>query len=308
MVHVIYFSHYADDFLIYVPVNTLPEGVHSTEAPIRNEEILLQNYAQSLEYGYLEKALKSEEISFPLPIIHSNPDYASVSFLDYQPFCGFVETWSTSIFSRPHEKWQHYCVTKGQLPSDEALQSIKGIVLLGGGFSANDQYEWMINLKSLLRKVNENYPNIKLIGICLGAQIIADTFGGAVEKIPNRYILKYDTISTTQEFRERFMNIREEYKIAENHGENVVRIPEGCERWGYSENCPNEIFGIQGKWLCFQGHPNYVGKYPECYNVPWFVNKKTITKEEGDQIILDQNDYRSHTIEMLGLIKSFLRN
>ncbi|CAG9333486.1 unnamed protein product [Blepharisma stoltei] len=307
MVHVTYFSYNISDSTIYIPIHSLPEGILALPSLVAYEEILISNYNLSQEYKFLEKALRNEEIHYPLPVIHNNPDYAVFHFFDEESnICGFVEAWSTSIFSQPFDRWQHYFVVSGQLPSKDALKTIKGIILLGGKFSANDQYNWLINLKSFLREINEDYPDIKVVGICLGAQIIAKTFGGTVEKMKNKYILGYETVFTTNEFRMRFENTREVYKIAENHGENAVRLPSGWERWGYSNSCPNEIFGVQGKWLCFQSHPNYAGKISEIFLVPWFTRGHQRISKEAEKIIFNQSAYRFHTNELLGLIKNFL--
>ncbi|CAG9318280.1 unnamed protein product [Blepharisma stoltei] len=309
MAHVTYFSHHASDSLIYVPINIQLEGVQNIQTPVRNEEILIQNFYLANQYNLLEKAIRNEEISYPLPAIYDNPDYAAFNFFVENPIYGFGEAWSTSIFSKPFEKWQNYYILSGQLPSDTALQTIKGIVVLGGKYSANDQEEWLINLKAFLRRIYNDYPNIKLVGICLGAQIIANVLGGTVEKIPNKYIFKYDTIITTSEFKSLYPNLRNQYIIAENHGENIVQLPDFCERWGYSENSPNEIFGISRKLMCLQSHPNYVGKFCESLVIPFMLaNTSILTKEEADQMILDQNSYRSHTAEILCLIKDFLKS
>ncbi|CAG9318282.1 unnamed protein product [Blepharisma stoltei] len=308
MIHVTYFSYLESDNCIYVPVHLPLNGESISQAFTINEELLIGNYNRSLEHNYFEKALQNEALSYLVPILISNPDYATFYFPYYKPYAGFLEAWGSSIFSSSHEKWQHYCVTQNQLPSAEALQTLKGIVILGGKYSAYDEYDWLINLKVFLQQINIDYPYIKLVGICLGAQIIAETFGGKVEKISDTYIVKYESVYTTPEFREKFSNAREEYKVAENHGDNITSLPPNCEIWGYSDTSPIEIFGIQGKWLGFQGHPNYVGKYVEVFNLPYFKKIERVTLEEAETIISQQNSYQSHTVELLQCIKEFLRN
>mmetsp|Transcript_13998 Transcript_13998/g.14015 ORF Transcript_13998/g.14015 Transcript_13998/m.14015 type:complete len:143 (-) Transcript_13998:490-918(-) len=141
MVHVTYFSYYTSDNTIYIPIDNLSDGILASPSLVANEEILISNYYLSQEYKFLEKALNNQEIHYPLPVIYNSPDYAVFHFFEEESnICGFLETWSTSIFSQPFERWQHYFVVNGQLPCKEALKTIKGIILLGGKFSANHQF------------------------------------------------------------------------------------------------------------------------------------------------------------------------
>ncbi|CAG9335477.1 unnamed protein product [Blepharisma stoltei] len=310
MVHVTYFSHLEDHSRIYVPIREVPQGITipgENNHFVRHERIMRVNWSRSLEFNYLGKALRNETISYPLPVVMQHPDYATLHFADYSPMAKFVEAWSSSMFARPFEKWQHYCASLNQLPSEQALQSLKGIIISGGRFSAYDTHDWMDNLKAFLRKVDREYPHIKLIGICLGSQVIAETFGGKVEKIPNKNIFKCETVRTTPEFRSKFFDTREQYRLIEIHGDNIVKIPERCERWGFSESSPNEIYGIQNKWLGIQGHPNFIGRMYEVVYIGQQVRQGMITKETADAMIADYNAHRSHTYELLEFINQFLR-
>ena len=56
----------------------------------------------------------------------------------------------------------------------------KGI-LLNKGYSAYEDKEWIHKLSAYVKKVYEEYPSKKIIGICFGHQIIAQALGGKVE-------------------------------------------------------------------------------------------------------------------------------
>ena len=49
------------------------------------------------------------------------------------------------------------------------------------GHSAYDEVEWINNLCAYMKKIYEEYPSKKIIGICFGHQIIARALGGKVE-------------------------------------------------------------------------------------------------------------------------------
>ncbi len=69
-----------------------------------------------------------------------------------------------------------------KLPS---MNSFDGLVLMGGpmGIYDEDKYPWLINEKQFIK--NEIKKGKKILGICLGAQLLAECLGGKVTK--NKY-------------------------------------------------------------------------------------------------------------------------
>ena len=60
-------------------------------------------------------------------------------------------------------------------------------IIIPGSASGVHEFEntpWLPVLTRLIQNVYENYPHIKLVGICFGSQIIAQALGGQVEKMP----------------------------------------------------------------------------------------------------------------------------
>lgn len=83
------------------------------------------------------------------------------------------------------EKWQYYFGFNGEFPSDEELQTIKGIILPGSGVSVyNKTVPWIPTLLDFIRRVINEYPHIRIIGGCFGEQSTAEAMGGKVEKMP----------------------------------------------------------------------------------------------------------------------------
>ena len=67
------------------------------------------------------------------------------------------------------EQWKYYFGFLGELPSDEELKTIKGIILPGSGASVYDnKVSWIPPLLDFIRRVMNEYPHIKLIGGCFG--------------------------------------------------------------------------------------------------------------------------------------------
>ena len=92
--------------------------------------------------------------------------------------------------------------------------------------------------------------DLPFLGICLGHQIIANTFGGSVRRGKEEYaeveveILDDDDI---------FMDMPKKIKVWSSHGDEVVEISQNLKRLARSDICEYEairhrerpIFGIQ---------------------------------------------------------------
>lgn len=61
-----------------------------------------------------------------------------------------------------------------------------GLIFLGGPMSANDGLSWIAAETSLIRAARER--RLPILGICLGAQLIAMALGGTVQKNPVKEI------------------------------------------------------------------------------------------------------------------------
>jgi len=114
------------------------------------------------------------------------PEYAVVALDDCE---GWKYTYQALFMSQIRtsgdESWKFYIGFEQELPSEEDLKTLKLIILSGSGQSAYDtSVPWIAPLKEFIKNVYVNHPHIKLIGGCFGEQVIAETLGGKVEKMP----------------------------------------------------------------------------------------------------------------------------
>ena len=172
-------------------------------------------------------------------------------------------------------KWKWYKVYNGELPTDEELGSIKGMIITGSHHSVNSGDEWVNKLLEFIQNfalqtktggyANNNVP--KLIGSCFGCQAIGKALGGEVAHNECKYfVFNYENIQLSERLKEfsfgtGFYNshIKDEgnsqFTALESHSECVLKAPEDAIVLGSSKTSPNELFLVNNNILAIQSHP-----------------------------------------------------
>jgi GMP synthase-like glutamine amidotransferase len=114
------------------------------------------------------------------------------------------------------------------------------VVILGAPESVNDNLPYLQAEQKLIKKTVDD--NIPVLGICLGSQLIAKTFGGRVycgskKEIGFYHDLKIDNNSKL------FSGFTNPFTVFHWHGD-TFDLPEKAIRLAYSENYPNQAFQI----------------------------------------------------------------
>ena len=98
------------------------------------------------------------------------------------------------------------------------------VVILGASESANDDLPYLKAEQQLIKKcVEENVP---VLGICLGSQLIAKTFGGTVYCGSKKEIGFYDDLKVNDDS-EFFSNFKNPFTVFHWHGE-TFDLPAGA--------------------------------------------------------------------------------
>mmetsp|Transcript_33348 Transcript_33348/g.58488 ORF Transcript_33348/g.58488 Transcript_33348/m.58488 type:complete len:376 (+) Transcript_33348:20-1147(+) len=190
--------------------------------------------------------------------MHADPDYVVISFRNYEPFLSFGEALYYGLFCGPREKWNFYTVPN--LPVGIKLNGVKGIMFSGGKYSAasRETVEWMPNVKQFIRKIYYEFPNIKLFGHCLGAQLLAASLGGVVDKDPEHYfVLGTETVRLNEAGLQELKALPQEFQISELHRDYIQTLPPDGVLYATSTSCPVEVWGVPGRVLGLQGHAEY---------------------------------------------------
>ena len=158
----------------------------------------------------------------------------------------------TQLIARRVREMNVYCeiVPYNKLP--ELDHEIMGVILSGSPFSVR----WENALRLDLNRIAGKKP---LLGICYGAQLMADFYGGEVAQSSKR---EYGKImlqhhAPSDPF---FAGISKRSQVWMSHSDTIVRMPEGFEVLGNSDTIPYAAFrSEEGKFAApvygIQFHP-----------------------------------------------------
>jgi GMP synthase-like glutamine amidotransferase len=132
--------------------------------------------------------------------------------------------------------------------------SIDMLIVLGGPMNVYDenQYEWMKEEKDFIKTfVRTGKP---VLGICLGAQLLAEALGAKVYAHKTKEIGFFPVLKTTRAERdELFSDMPDEWNVFHWHGD-TFDIPPGAELMAKTDACRNQAFR-RNNCVGIQFHP-----------------------------------------------------
>jgi GMP synthase-like glutamine amidotransferase len=135
-----------------------------------------------------------------------------------------------------------------------ATYEIEGLVILGGPMSVHDEehYDWLRAEKQFIEKAIDR--GVPTLGICLGAQMIAEVLGGRVSRNPEPEIgwhpVKRVAGSGDCPY---FGELPQEFHAFHWHGE-TFNLPPDCVHLAQSEACKTQAFRFEEHVLALQFH------------------------------------------------------
>jgi GMP synthase (glutamine-hydrolysing) len=170
------------------------------------------------------------------------------------------------------------------------------VVILGAPESANDDLPYLQSEQQLIKKSVEN--NIPVLGICLGSQLIAKTFGAKVYGGPRKEIGFYNDlkISDNSQF---FSGFQNPFTVFHWHGD-TFDLPNNAVRLASSEHYPNQAF----RYKSAVGLQFHLEVNEDMVNL-WLDN----TEEKLQKIsYIDPQKIRSEIDENISIVKSNMKN
>jgi GMP synthase-like glutamine amidotransferase len=165
-----------------------------------------------------------------------------VHYLQHVPYerVGWVQDWAES---RGHEIAGTLIYAEpsgaGALPQPGELDLL---VVMGGPMNAyeDDEYPWLPDEKDFIRECVSQGKMV--LGICLGAQLLADVLGGEVTRAPFEEI-GWHPVELTEAGRKLgvFSHFPDRFTTLQWHGD-TFSIPPGAVHAASSEAVPNQAF------------------------------------------------------------------
>ena len=156
------------------------------------------------------------------------------------------------------EPWLHtagYAITDTRLFESTRLPDLEEfdlLVVMGGPMSVNDEsgYSWLAHEKSFIRSAIDADKSI--LGICLGAQLIASSLGARV--YPNRHKeIGWFPVQGIPPSGNSVFGFPPSLEVFHWHGE-TFELPPGAVRLARSKGCENQAFQIGKSVIGLQFH------------------------------------------------------
>jgi len=112
------------------------------------------------------------------------------------------------------------------------------VVILGAPESANDDLPYLLAEQQLIKDCVEK--NIPVLGICLGSQLIAKTFGSKIYRGPKKEIGFYNDLKIFNDST-LFSGFKNPFTVFHWHAD-TFDLPENAIRLASSEYYPNQAF------------------------------------------------------------------
>jgi GMP synthase-like glutamine amidotransferase len=143
---------------------------------------------------------------------------------------------------------------------DESLPPLEWfdmLAIMGGPMNVyeHDEYPWLAREKEFIRRAID--AGKKVIGVCLGAQLIADVLGGTVTANAHKEIGWHTVKQTPPSIQSKaFSALPPEMTVFQWHGD-TFSIPPGAVQLASGSACENQAFQYGNHVLGLQFHMEY---------------------------------------------------
>jgi GMP synthase (glutamine-hydrolysing) len=154
----------------------------------------------------------------------------------------------TQLIGRRVREQNVFCEIHPYNHYPEIDESVKGVILSGSPYSVRDENGPRIDLSKIKGK-------LPLLGVCFGAQYMAQFFGGEVAPSGTREYGRANLIYINKES-ELLNGISDNSQVWMSHGDTIVKLPENCDIIASTADVENAAYKITGEeTYAIQFHP-----------------------------------------------------
>jgi GMP synthase (glutamine-hydrolysing) len=141
-------------------------------------------------------------------------------------------------------------------PVPTSVDDHAGLIMLGGGLlpDEDDHAPWLPAERELLRDAHGRVP---VLGICLGGQLLAHTFGGEVRGkygLPEKGVTSLTVLPAAADD-PLLTGLPSTVRAVESHQDQITRLPDDAVLLMSSERCPNQMLRVGDRSWGVQFHP-----------------------------------------------------
>lgn len=177
------------------------------------------------------------------------------------------------LMCEDHPKWAHYPGLCADMLGGRTLEVYRcyadefpdpsahdDFLVSGSRHGVEEWTPWMRKLAAMLRDDLASRPEVRVVALCFGCQLVAKAFGGAVGRLPS-FRLGVEHVRIVSSPSLPHFALGEVHCLATSHGDEVTRLPPGATLLASSRTSENEIFlvGRNHNVLCVQCHPELRG-------------------------------------------------
>ena len=143
-------------------------------------------------------------------------------------------------------------VTPAALPA--GLSGYDAVVCLGGEMGARDDaaHPWLARLRELMAGAVE--AGLPVLGICLGAQLLAAATGGAVRRMPGGPETGIEPATLDAAGDALLGGLGRSAPVVQSHYDEVHELPPGAVHLAWSTRCRVQAFRLGDRAWGLQGH------------------------------------------------------
>jgi GMP synthase-like glutamine amidotransferase len=165
-----------------------------------------------------------------------------------------------TLFSKNGYEFEYevYDVRDDVFPKSE--NDCEAWIITGSKFNVYQHLAWMEKLKTLILEIHASKK--PLVGICFGHQIIAEAFGGKVDKYPGGWGVGLQAYELSGEH-DFITDGSKDFIINAMHQDQVLVKPENAVIFAKSDFCEYAGLVYDNRILTFQAHPEFAVDYED---------------------------------------------